>query len=151
MEKRAKKYYAFRAQKVEDLKGAEKKAAKARGYKPEDWVMIMLSYNNRVLKFDVKKIDSEMLIGLKADLEAENFSISKRIDNIYISTKAGLRLNKEEFYKKNEARTREFAKNMSAYELYVHLLDRIVNSPSKFYADGVVIMIVPILFEKCAD
>lgn len=99
MEKRAKKYYAFRAQKVEDLKGAEKKAAKARGYKPEDWVMIMLSYNNRVLKFDVKKIDSEMLIGLKADLEAENFSISKRIDNIYISTKAGLRLNKEEFNK----------------------------------------------------
>ena len=106
--------------------------------------LIHVSNKNNITNNSFDNMVADMLNSIQSNgegLSKSNMALKKCYD--YCSTR--------EFYKKNEARTREFAKNMSAYELYVHLLDRIVNSPLKFYADGVVIMIVPILFEKCAD
>ena len=62
--KHTKEYSAIMIKRVKILKGEVREVAEAKGYKPEDLVIIMFSECNHVMKFDVEKIDGDAIVYL---------------------------------------------------------------------------------------
>lgn len=55
------------------------------------------------------------------------------------------------FFKKNEEKSRSFCKDMNLEETYYHMIYKIAKSPFKLFADGVAIMLIPIVEEKLIE
>ncbi len=58
---------------------------------------------------------------------------------------------KTKFYSQNRARGKRFAKSMSADQVYRHMVFKIARSDSRLIADGVAILLMPIVADKLAE
>lgn len=51
-------------------------------------------------------------------------------------------------YKDNEERTKEFAKDMDAFDCYKHMLIKVTKAPTSIHVTGVTLMFMPVIADK---